>query len=122
LDEDYFKGKKDNCMKSEITWEFYIPEKSAFMVETINGNVTIEGVTSAIQVKTISGFIDYKIAPGRSADLEFKTITGTLYSDLDIASGDKNNGIPQIITHKLNDGGYPVKLETISGDIFLRSR
>jgi DUF4097 and DUF4098 domain-containing protein YvlB len=120
MDENYFRGKKNQCMESTITWEIYIPEKTDFTVETINGNITIEGNTATIEAKTISGFIDFKIIPGRSADLEFKTISGTMYSDMDIASVTRNNGIPQVIAYKLNEGGVPVKLETISGDIFFR--
>jgi DUF4097 and DUF4098 domain-containing protein YvlB len=120
LDEDYFRGKKNHCTESTITWEIFIPEKTDFTVETINGNITIDGNTATIGAKTISGFIDFKIIPGRSADLEFKTISGTMYSDMDIASANRNNGIPQVIAYKLNEGGLPVKLETISGDIFFR--
>jgi hypothetical protein len=120
FEDDYFKGNKNCCMESNICWEIYIPENTVFSVETINGNITIDGITTDIKAKTISGFIDWKVLPNRKADLELKTISGTLYSDLEIAPDNKSNSFPQVISQKLNNGGYMVNLETISGDIFCR--
>jgi len=42
-----------------------------------------------------------------------------MYSDLDLQSDKANSGIPKKISGKLNQGGNPIRLETISGDIFL---
>jgi DUF4097 and DUF4098 domain-containing protein YvlB len=80
----------------------------------------IDGVTTGIKAKTISGFIDLAMAGNRKADLEMKTISGTFYTDLDINSTSSENSIPMVVKHKLNNGGDPVDLETISGDIFVR--
>jgi hypothetical protein len=54
------------------------------------------------------------------ADLDFSTISGTMYSNHKLALNQKHGGIPSKIEEKLNDGGAPIKLETISGDIFFR--
>jgi len=120
MKDDYFRNRQNCCTKTKITWELYIPENTAFSIETINGNITIDGKTSQIDAKTISGFIDLKFSSDRKADLELKTISGTFYSDLDLSSRNKDNGIPSIITKKMNDGGAPVNLETISGNIYFR--
>ena len=120
IEEDYFKGKKNCCMETMILWELYIPENTAFTAETIDGNIFIDGSTTEIRAKTISGFIDWEVLPNRKADLELKTISGTIYSDLDIAHGKAGNSFPVVISDKLNQGGYRVSLETISGDIFCR--
>jgi DUF4097 and DUF4098 domain-containing protein YvlB len=103
-----------------ITWKVMIPENTPFYVETINGNITVTGKTSEISAKSISGFIDWEVTPGRKADLEMKTISGTMYSDLSLTNESGNNGIPQVVEEDLNGGGIPVRLETISGDIFCR--
>jgi hypothetical protein len=120
IPDGYYKEKKHCCTNTEITWEIFIPEKTVFSVETINGDIMIDGVTTEINAKTISGFIDLAMADNRKADLEMKTISGTLYTDLDINSSTPGNSIPQVVKHKLNNGGDPVNLETISGDIFVR--
>jgi hypothetical protein len=120
FDKNYFKGGKHNCIETMIIWEIYLPDNTAFTVETIDGNIAIDGKTTEIEAKTVSGFIDWIIRPDCKADMELKTISGTFYSDLDINNGYKSKSLPQVLTQKINDGGYPVKLETISGDIFCR--
>jgi hypothetical protein len=120
IPDGYYKEKKHCCTNTEITWELFIPEKTVFSIETINGNIMIDGVTTEIRAKTISGFIDLAMEDSRKADLEMKTISGTLYTDLDIKSSSAGNSIPEVVRHKLNDGGDQINLETISGDIFVR--
>jgi hypothetical protein len=120
IQDGYYKEKKHCCTNTVITWELYIPEKTVFSVETINGDIMIDGVTTEINAKTISGFIDLALAVNRKADLEMKTISGTLYTDLDINTTSSENPLPVVVKHKLNNGGDPVNLETISGDIFVR--
>lgn len=120
FEKDFFKGKENCCNAGSIVWEFFIPENTIFSVETINGNITIDGITTEIKAKTISGFIDWTVTSNRKADLEMKTISGTLYTDLGFSVGNKHKSFPQEVSQKLNDGGFPVHLETISGDIFCR--
>jgi DUF4097 and DUF4098 domain-containing protein YvlB len=90
------------------------------LVETINANVTITGQTKEMKVKSISGYIDLAVPVNSQADLDFSTISGTMYSNHKLALNQKQGGIPAKIVQKLNDGGVPIKLETISGDIFFR--
>jgi hypothetical protein len=120
FEKDYFKGGKHNCIETMICWEIYLPENTAFTVETIDGNITIEGKVSEVSAKSISGFIDWTVMPGCKADLKLKTISGTFYSDLDFLYDKANQALPLTLSQKINGGGYPVKLETISGDIFCR--
>jgi hypothetical protein len=118
--EQYFKGR-DNCSnESDIYWQVYIPEKTPFNIETINGNITIDGVTDEIYAKSISGFIDLAAPANKQADIKFSTITGTIYSNHKLAPESRHSGIPSVIRESLNNGGSPVTLETISGDIYFR--
>src|ERR1044072_3822213 len=114
---------KDSCnccnYRSKIYWDIYIPEQAALSVETINGDILIEGNTKNIKAHSISGFIDMRFASSRKADLKMSTITGTIYTDLAMNKNSEERGGNRVVT-AYNGGGDDVDLETISGDIFLR--
>ena len=117
-------GYNDSChcccnYKSHIYWDIYIPEQSDFAVETIDGNIIIEGNTKEIKAHSISGFIDLSFAASRKADLKMSTISGTIYTDLAMDTPSKRNG-GNDVDAAYNGGGENVDIETISGDIFLR--
>lgn len=118
--ENYFRGKNNCCNESEIYWQIYVPDKTRFMVESINANITISGQTTEMKVKSISGYIDLAVPASRQADVEFSTISGRMYSNHNLALNKKHEGMPSKIYDKLNNGGPPIKLETISGDIYFR--
>jgi hypothetical protein len=118
--DKYFKGKNNCCIKSDIYWQVYIPEKTRFSIETINADVTITGQTREMYVKSISGYIDLAVPADRQADLEFSTISGTMYSNHELALKKEHSGIPSKIDEHLNNGGALIRLETISGNIFFR--
>lgn len=107
---------------TKIFHEVYIPENADFSVETINGNIIINGNTAEIRAKSISGYIDLAIAPQRKADVKMHTITGTMYSNFDLPT---SRHIKQVgggsISAELNGGGGKlIDLETISGNIYFR--
>ncbi len=118
--DNYFKGRNNCCNQSIIFWQVFMPEKTRFSVETINADVTITGQTREMKVKSISGYIDLAVPANKQADLDFSTISGRMYSNHDLAPERMHSGIPLKISEKLNSGGDPIKLETISGDIFFR--
>jgi len=118
--DNYFKGKKNCCNETDIYWQIYLPDKTKFSVETINADVTIKGQTREMNVKSISGYIDLAVPANRQADIDFSTISGTMYSNHELALNKQHSGVPSKIIEKLNNGGDPIKLETISGDIFFR--
>jgi hypothetical protein len=118
--DKYFKGKNNCCNTTDIYWQVYLPEKTDFKIETINANITIVGQTEEMSVKSISGYIDLAVPVNRMADIDFSTISGTIYSNHTLALNKMHTGVPTRIVEKLNNGGAPVKLETISGDIFFR--
>ncbi|HEY4336389.1 MAG TPA: hypothetical protein VGM89_10835 [Puia sp.] len=124
------RNRKDsncNCYcntNAEIYHDVYLPENADFSVETINGNIIITGRTAEVRAHTISGFIDLAIAPDRKAAIKMHTITGTMYSDLDLSS--ESHGVRHVggnsVTTDLNGGGKRIDLETISGNIFFRKQ
>ncbi len=116
----YFSGR-NNCMRSDIYWNVYIPENTDFSVKTINGNIIIDGNTAAIESHSISGFVDVTVPPGKKADLEMKTVTGTIYSNYDFEQ--KSRGyVSSRVAGNMNGGGEDVDLASVSGDIFFRVR
>jgi hypothetical protein len=118
--DNYFKGKDGCCLKSDIFWTVFIPEKSKVVTESINANITVKGSTGPVNLKSISGFIDYAVPASKPAELDFSTVTGTVFTNLMISPNGSGNHIPSRIHYKMNDGGDLIKLETISGDIFFR--
>jgi hypothetical protein len=123
---DHTRPHNDSCncncnYRSKIYCDVYIPANAEFSVETIDGNITITGQTDQVKAHSISGFIDMAVGPERKADFRLKTITGTVYSDLALASRDKAaHSVTTDISDEYNGGGKLIDLETISGNIFLR--
>jgi hypothetical protein len=115
------KNREDCCCNQiEVYCEIRIPENAGYSVETINGNLILAGKGPDIRAKTISGFIDMTVPRGTGADLEFNTITGTVYTNFDMKPvADRHSGITNFDL-SVNGGGRPVSLETISGNIYLR--
>lgn len=118
--DKYFRGKNNCRNESDIYWQIYIPEKINFSVETIDANITITGQTRGMNIKSISGYIDLAVPASKQANIDFSTISGRMYSNHELVLNKMHSGIPLKITEKLNNGGDPIKLETISGDIFFR--
>jgi hypothetical protein len=118
--KDYFRGK-NCCCQDSIAWKIMVPENIELSVKTINGNIIIAGKVTSVKANSISGFIDLGIPSDKQADLELKTITGTIYSDLKLASNSDKRVVELKLKDKFNGGGAPINLETISGDIFLRN-
>lgn len=118
---------KDCCCccnyRTHITHVVYVPENVDFSVETINGNITIVGNTAEIRAKSISGYIDLAVSPDRKADLKMHTITGTMYSNIELPASRRIKQVGGgMVRAELNDGGKSIDLETISGDIFFRKQ
>lgn len=138
-DEDVDKNHED-CHQHEhsnkVDYVIYVPKNMQLKVKSISGSVETENYTGILKLdlisgnitvkkhakdmhlKTISGDIDIYVA---DAKLEAKTLTGGVYSDLDIDfSKGKKKGYGSKIVTTINKGTASLKLNTISGDIFLR--
>lgn len=118
----YFDGRKNCCNKTQIVWVLHIPEHAPFTLETINGNVSLSGNPGKVAAKTISGTLDVTLPARQMADLEMKTISGRMFTDLDMAKSEPEGSLPMVVRLKPSSTGVSVKLETISGDIFVRTK
>lgn len=52
------RNGSDYSVCSDINYQVYLPRKARLKVETISGNIAIEGASEAVWAKTISGYVD----------------------------------------------------------------
>lgn len=110
---------------SDINYQVFLPRQAQLKLETINGNIDIEGATGPVFAKTISGFVDMSWPASKGANLAMQTITGEVYSDLDIDFKDKKQKHPivgYLLEGTVNGGGPVVRLESISNNVYLRKK
>ncbi|QOD60252.1 DUF4097 family beta strand repeat protein [Polaribacter haliotis] len=106
---------KIKSISGSVEAEKYIGELN---LDLISGNITIKKHSKNMHLKTISGDIDIYVS---DAKFEAKTLSGSVYSDLDIDfDKNKKRGYGSKIIATINKGTSSLKLNTISGDIFLR--
>lgn len=87
-------------------------------LDLISGNITVKKHSKDMHLKTISGDIDIYVA---DAKLEAKTLIGAVYSDLEIDfKKNRKTGFGSKIVTTIDKGTASLKLDTISGDIYLR--
>ncbi|MEQ9301679.1 MAG: hypothetical protein RIF33_24075 [Cyclobacteriaceae bacterium] len=127
--DSFFKknsGRQNNCYSTDIMVEVSIPSGMLVFVESISGSVTGELRDKPYTIKTISGDIGLSVPSGIGAEVIASTISGAMYADITLDFLDGKEGLNQIVGEKIhaniNKGGELHRLETISGDVLLRSR
>ncbi|MFY0601018.1 MAG: hypothetical protein JXR03_15185 [Cyclobacteriaceae bacterium] len=123
-DKPVIPGNNTLCWKSEIHYTIYIPKGMSLHAKTISAGFTIRSFDGLINLETISGDIDITLREGEGFDFQAKTISGDIYSDLDIEYPKGKDGLRQMVGidvfGRVNRGGEKLMLKTISGNIFLR--
>ena len=119
------KGNWNNCSyNSTINYAVYLPKELEVEANTISGDYEFEYFNQPMRLKTISGAIDMTVPNAMGLDFKAKTITGEVYSDIDIAYPEGKEGLRQIVGQnfkgRINNGGQRLEFETISGNIYLR--
>ncbi len=122
---DKVDRKGNNCnWQTDIDYTVYMPKNMTVDAYTISGNFLLSSYPSDMRLKTISGDIDISVTSSAGVDFKAKTISGEIYSDLDIDYPEGKDGLRQIVgmnvKGRVNKGGTPMELETISGNIYLR--
>ncbi|GGG11438.1 hypothetical protein [Pontibacter amylolyticus] len=119
------KNGDRNFICAKINYEIFLPANADLTVETINGNIELRGLNGPVSAKSISGFVDMNWASNKGAAVALKTITGEVYSDLAIDLADKKQKAPMVgyeLKGNVSGGGSPIKLESISNDIYFRKK
>ena len=70
---------------SLIVYDIYVPEAASLHVETLGGDITIQGAQAPVYAKSLSGFVDVDWSARQGATVSMKSITGEVYSNLDLA-------------------------------------
>jgi uncharacterized GH25 family protein len=120
----YYNNGRQYFSCTQINYEIMAPRDADLVVETISGNIELRGLTGPVQAKSISGFVDMNWPDRKGAAVALKTITGEVYSDLnlDIPNKKENPIVGYQLQGTLNGGGSAVKLETISNNIYFRKQ
>lgn len=115
----------DYYVCSKINYQVYLPRNAKLKLETINGNIDIKGASAPVFAKTISGYVDFSLPKARGANIAMKTITGEVYTDLDIdlkTKKQKNPIVGYLLEGTVNGGGPDVRLESISNNVYVRRK
>jgi len=118
-------GKAKNGVCTCIDYQIFLPRTASLSLETINGNIELRGLTGPIKAKSISGFVDMDWSGQTGATVALKTITGEVFSDLDIDLTSKREAAPVVgyqLKGNVNKGGPSINLETISNNIYFRRK
>ena len=116
--ENQIPDQKCHCLR--VNYEVFVPKNAKLSIETIAGNIEIKAATEALQAKSISGFVDLSLDANRASDLQFKSVTGEIYTDFDIDLEKGSSAYSKKVKTSINGGGTLIQLESISGNIFLR--
>ena len=110
------------CFKIEI--DVAVPAGVAVRVNTISGNIEVTDLTAPLEAKSISGFVDVSWPARQGAEVAFKSISGEVYTDQDIAfvNRKENPIVGYQLRGTLGSSGPAVRLESISGNVFFRKR
>ncbi|MDX1665866.1 MAG: DUF4097 family beta strand repeat-containing protein [Saprospiraceae bacterium] len=75
---------------------------------------------------TVGGDVDISMPASSKANFEIKTMTGEVFTDLDIKTKGQEEGMRMLggrmINGTLNGGGVDITLNCISGDVYLRKK
>jgi len=118
-------GKWNSCSyTSTINYTVYLPKGLRVKSNTISGDYLFEYFGGEMDLKTISGAIDVTVPQKLGLDFKAKTISGEVYSDIDIKYPEGKEGLRQVVGQnfkgRINEGGVQSEFETISGNIYLR--
>ena len=110
----------ENCTCLEVSYEIQLPSSAELKLETISGDIEIRDFEGKTQAKTISGYVDLGLSTRANRDISFKSVTGEIYTDFDVALDKDSSPWSKKLNASLNGGGGLISLETVSGDIFFR--
>lgn len=111
---------------SNITFEVYVPRNSDLELETISADIELFDLDGPIDVQSISGFVDLSWPEMNGAEISMETVTGEAYSNLDnLNFNNLEEELPLVgyeLRGAIGSGGVRIRLESVSGDVYLRKR
>ncbi|GAB4186407.1 MAG: hypothetical protein OHK0057_29780 [Thermoflexibacter sp.] len=145
VEEMSFHGGGDFKI-SDIEGNIEVQSKTAdIVVRNLNGSLVAHSTSGSIDVvfskvnldkptsiTNISGEVDVTLPSDTKANIKTKSISGDVYTDLDIQTEKKNDEKSKGMTSwkhgsyeakgTLNGGGVEMRLESISGNVYIRKK
>lgn len=119
-----WNNDSDTFVCSKITFEIFIPKNSDLQLETIAADIELYDLNGPIDAKSISGYVDLSWPETNGAEFSLETVTGEAYSDLtNLTFNNRKDHIPYVgydLRGLIGSGGPPIRLESVSGNLFLR--
>jgi hypothetical protein len=117
------RKNKGQWLCSEIFYTVYVPRNADLKLETISGDIKIVNMKGAIDAESISGTVEVLIPAGQQVDVHLKTVRGraSSYPDVTTLHQGLRPMLSRELTGKFNGGGKEVRLESVTGDVSLRS-
>ena len=98
-------------------------------VRSTSGDISSESIQLPIDYKSVSGGVSIKLEDGMGADLQIKTVSGIIQTDLEIRNTKEHKGtiMTQVgnirkLDYKLNGGGSLLKAQSISGRVKINTK
>lgn len=115
-----------HCQQVKITYQVHLPDSMRVTARTIDGSYLLDYYNQPLELKTVSGDIDMSVPAGRGVDFRAKTVSGEVYSNLDIVYPDGKDGLQQLVGINIHgrtfNGGPAVIMKTVSGNVYLRNK
>lgn len=109
---------------SNITFEVHVPRKSDLELETISADIELFDLEGPIEAQSISGYVDLSWPEINGADISMETVSGEAYSNLDnLSFKNRQEELPLVgyeLRGVIGSGGPRIRLESVSGDVYLR--
>jgi DUF4097 and DUF4098 domain-containing protein YvlB len=106
-----------------IRYTVYLPARTNLEIETITGNLKIQGMIGTVEAKSVTGSVELIIPSNQHADVYLKSVMGRVSSDLEVAVPDQPLKVllSRHLEGTVNGGGKKVRLESVMGDANIRS-
>ena len=115
-------GRKSSvCLDIQI--ELMVPKNTKLDIESVIGDLYIEGVYQELYAKTVTGDIEVNWPETEGAELEIKTVSGGIYTNHDFKMR-QEKGLPLISAHEvqgnIGEAGRYLNLETVTSNIYFK--
>jgi hypothetical protein len=140
-DEEGYRSKGDNNWHghdndTSVEFTVKLPAGVRLGVSTVNGGVSVSGATSEVRASsvngrvsatssggpvnasTVNGSIEIEVPANLDADLDMRTVNGSLTSDFQLTVEGRVN--PRRMRATIGKGGRRLRLETVNGSVELR--
>ncbi|MEM1090844.1 MAG: DUF4097 family beta strand repeat-containing protein [Pseudomonadota bacterium] len=102
-----------------VSYELMVPTGARLRsIETVNGSISIEGVTGEVDAETVNGSIEVS---GIESDAKLSTVNGRVEAQLDRLNSDQRVSLEsvngQIIVYMPDNADVEIRAETVHGQL-----